>query len=58
MIQTTDYFDRDLVDGECRSCSEQTRVVKGDGRCPDCIEEQKFYDATMSGLNNNSDEEE
>jgi len=53
MIYQTDYYDSDLSDGTCRSCNEETRVVEGDGRCPDCIEEQKFYEMTMSGLNDN-----
>lgn len=47
MITTTTYSWADLEDGECRSCGEQTDVVIDDGRCPDCIEEQKFYDMTM-----------
>ena len=47
MITTTDYFDSELRDGECTCCSEQTRIVPDDGRCPDCIEEEKFINMTM-----------
>lgn len=49
MIIETTYFDSDLRAGTCKSCDEDTMIVPGDGRCPDCIEEWKFYKMTMKG---------
>ncbi|MCX6216525.1 hypothetical protein [Spirosoma sp.] len=58
MISQTDYFLADLRPGECRSCSEETDIVPGDGRCPDCIEEQKFYEMTMTMATNHNDDDD
>lgn len=42
------YSQSDLETGKCKSCSEQSsEILIGDGRCIDCIEEQKFFEATM-----------
>lgn len=49
MITETTYYPEDLEKGKCKSCSEKTWVVINDGRCPECIEEQKFYEETMKG---------
>lgn len=45
------YSEFDLETGICTSCEEQSdEILIGDGRCVDCIEEQKFYEETMKGL--------
>ena len=48
MITKTAYWEIELETGECTRCSEQSEeILIGDGRCVDCIEEQKFYDESM-----------
>ena len=45
----TIYHKSDLRNGVCKSCGEHSEeILIGDGRCIDCIEEQKFYEATMT----------
>ena len=45
------YSEFDLESGVCTSCSEQSdEILIGDGRCVDCIEEQKFFEESMKGL--------
>jgi hypothetical protein len=49
MIDETIYNQNDLVNGKCISCGEKSdEILVGDGRCVDCIEEQKFYEKTMN----------
>lgn len=51
MKKETIYSQHDLESGKCTSCSEQSNeILINDGRCVDCIEEQKFYEQTMKGL--------
>jgi hypothetical protein len=48
MISETIYFQTDLEFGICTSCGEvSNEILKGDGRCLDCIEEEKFYKTTL-----------
>lgn len=51
MITETTYQKFELESGKCKSCSEKSaEILIGDGRCVDCIEDQKFFDETMEGL--------
>lgn len=51
MITETTYNQFELKKGKCTCCEEQSNeILIGDGKCVDCIEEQKFYDETMKGL--------
>lgn len=51
MITETNYSDFELKSGKCTSCSEKSdEILIGDGRCVDCIEEQKFFNETMKGV--------
>lgn len=51
MTNETTYSERDLETGKCTSCSEQSNeILIGDGRCVDCIEDEKFYEETMKRL--------
>ena len=51
MITKTTYWEIELETGECTRCSELSEeILIGDGRCVDCIEEQKFYDESMKGV--------
>lgn len=44
----TIYNEHDLTSGKCKSCSEESKeILKGDGRCVDCVEEQKFVEMTL-----------
>lgn len=50
MIETTTYSEHELETGKCTCCSEQSNeILIGDGRCVDCIEDEKFYEETMKG---------
>lgn len=52
MIEETIYSPYDLEYGECSSCGELSdEILKGDGRCLDCIESEKFYEMTMASQN-------
>ncbi len=49
MITETTYSEFELETGVCTCCLEKSdEILIDDGRCVDCIEEQKFYDKTMS----------
>lgn len=49
MITETTYYPDDLEHGKCRCCGEESdEILKDDGRCVDCIEEEKFINQTMS----------
>jgi len=51
METETIYYPEDLEKGTCTSCDEESNeILIGDGRCVDCIEEEKFYEETMKGL--------
>lgn len=51
MIVTRIYHADELTDGVCLCCGQHSQeILKGDGRCLDCIELDIFYDATMKGL--------
>jgi hypothetical protein len=51
MITETTYSKFDLESGKCTCCADTTdEILIGDGRCIDCIEEEKFYEETMKGL--------
>ena len=51
MIEETNYSQDELESGECTCCSEQSdEILIIDGRCIDCIEEQKFYEYTMKDV--------
>lgn len=51
MNSETIYSNRDLEKGKCTCCGEKSsEILIGDGRCIDCIEEEKFYEETMKGL--------
>jgi hypothetical protein len=53
MITETIYQKADLITGECTSCSEKSdKIIPSEGRCVDCVEEEKFYDETMKFQNN------
>lgn len=48
MITETTYYPDDLRHGVCRSCAEESdEILKGDGRCVGCIEEERFINMTM-----------
>jgi len=48
MIIETTYSREELYKGKCSSCGEwSTTLLKGDSRCIDCIEADKFYEETM-----------
>ena len=51
MKTETVYSAFDLEEGVCTCCEEHScEILIGDGRCIDCIEEEKFYEQTMKGL--------
>lgn len=51
MIEETNYSQVELEKGTCTCCNEKSdEILINDGRCIECIEEQKFYDETMEGL--------
>ena len=46
MITTTTYHRTELKRGKCKSCGEiSNEILKSDGRCLDCIEEENFISA-------------
>jgi hypothetical protein len=48
MIVEVTYQSSDLYRGKCSNCGEwTTTLVKGEGRCIDCIEDERFFDETM-----------
>jgi len=51
MITETTYSQFDLEKGKCTCCGEKSNeILIGDGRCTDCIEEQKFFEETMKDV--------
>jgi hypothetical protein len=51
MITETTYTKFDLEFGKCTCCCDETdEIVIDDGRCIDCVEEEKFFEETMRGL--------
>ena len=51
MKTQTTYNENELDRGKCSCCGEvNDTIVIDDGRCIECIEEEKFYDATMGGF--------
>lgn len=51
MKTETIYTPEELEWGICSCCGDETdEILIGDGRCIDCIEDEKFYDETMRGL--------
>lgn len=51
MIEETTYSAGDLKKGKCKSCGERSsEILIDDGRCIDCIEEQKFFDESMKDV--------
>lgn len=51
MIHEIDYHPSELTWGVCSICGEESdEILIGDGRCIDCIEEERFYNETMKGL--------
>lgn len=48
MITETTYYPDVLQHGICSCCDEESdEILKGDGRCVDCIEEERFIAMTM-----------
>lgn len=48
MITETTYFPFELEHGVCTSCGKESdEILISDGRCVDCIEEEKFIKSTM-----------
>lgn len=48
MIIEMTYTPEDLKHGQCSSCGEiSEEKFIGDGRCVDCIEEERFINMTM-----------
>jgi len=53
MKTETTYSSFDLEQGKCTSCGEKSNeILIDDGRCIDCIEEEKFIDQTMKEYEN------
>lgn len=51
MIVTRTYHADELTDGVCLCCGQHSQeILKGDGRCIDCIEADRFYEETMQGI--------
>lgn len=47
----TDYPEFELDKGKCTCCGDiSDEILIEDGRCIECIEDEKFYEATMLGL--------
>jgi hypothetical protein len=47
MIQEITYSEKDLTDGKCTSCGEQSsEILIGTSECIDCIEANKFEELT------------
>jgi len=51
MITEATYSPWELKHGRCTCCDEfSNEIVIDDGRCIDCIEEEKFFNETMKGV--------
>ncbi len=47
----TDYSEFELDKAKCTCCGDiSDEILIEDGRCIECIEDEKFYEATMRGL--------
>ena len=45
MVTERIYYPEDLTEGICSCCGEESdSVAKFDGRCVDCIEDERFMD--------------
>lgn len=53
IIPLTDAIDKYFKDFKCGEKSNE--ILKGDGRCIDCIEAEKFYEMTMHPEKYNED---
>ena len=52
----TTYSQFELNEGYCSSCGEKSNeILEIDGRCLDCIEEEKFYHMTMNMMDSDGD---
>lgn len=57
MENVTNYNPFDLEKGKCTCCSEiSEEILIEDGRCIDCIEDEKFYNMTMQNQKSESDD--
>ncbi len=51
MKSETTYGPSELKKDRCKSCGEKSNeIVIGDGRCVECIEEEKFFNETMKNI--------
>jgi hypothetical protein len=51
MESETTYHPSELKRGKCKNCKEWSKeIVISDGRCVECIEEEKFFNETMKGI--------
>lgn len=51
MKTETTYTEMELITGECTCCNEKSNeIIESDGRCIECIEDEKFFEETMKGL--------
>jgi len=49
MKTETTYSKFDLKKGKCTCCGQKSKeILIGDGRCVDCIEEEKFIEETQN----------
>lgn len=47
----TNYSKNNLTKGECTRCYKTSdEILIGDGRCVDCVDEQKSFEKTMRGF--------
>jgi hypothetical protein len=54
MTTETTYSRFELRSGKCPSCGElSNEILIEDGRCVDCIEEERFYEESMKGFYDN-----
>lgn len=57
MKTETIYTPEELEWGVCSCCGDETdEILIGDGRCIDCIEDEKFYIETMRVYEKSSNE--
>ncbi|MEG0927239.1 hypothetical protein [Chryseobacterium sp.] len=51
MQTETTYSEFDLEKGICTCCGQLSEeILIDDGRCVDCVEDEKFFDETMKDL--------
>ncbi|MFW6281281.1 MAG: hypothetical protein ACOC1O_00605 [bacterium] len=47
-----EYRNKDLTSGTCTRCQEYSKeIIKVDGRCVDCFEEENFINKTLKNKN-------